>query len=182
MKKVVPAPSFPPRGRVHKPLKRGPSMKFTIGCVVIGFFLLVLSIAAQTPSSATPAVVPPLMNFNGILTSANGNPLSGMVGVTFYLYREQQGGSPLWLETQNVQPDKSGHYTVLLGSTTSAGLPTSMFTSGEARWLGVQVSGEEEQPRVLLVSTPYALKAGDAETIGGLPPSASCWPYQARAT
>jgi hypothetical protein len=44
--------------------------------------------------------------------------------------------------------------------------------TGEARWLGVQVSGQQEQPRVLLVSTPYALKAGDAETVGGLPPSA----------
>ncbi len=55
------------------------------------------------------------------------------------LYQEQQGGAPLWLETQNVQPDKTGHYTVLLGSTTSQGLPTSIFASAEADWLGVQV-------------------------------------------
>jgi hypothetical protein len=47
-----------------------------------------------------------------------------------------------------------------------------LFTSEQARWVGVQVSGQAEQPRVLLVSAPYALKAGDAETIGGLPPSA----------
>jgi hypothetical protein len=91
---------------------------------------------------------------------------------TFYLYEQQQGGSPLWLETQNVQPDSTGHYAVVLGSTTSQGLPASLFASGEAHWLGVQVQGQEEQPRVLLVSAPYALKAGDAETIGGLPPSA----------
>ncbi|MGO9124804.1 MAG: tail fiber domain-containing protein [Terriglobales bacterium] len=71
-----------------------------------------------------------------------------------------------------MQPDKTGHYTVLLGSTTSQGLPASIFTSGEAHWLGVQVQGQEEQLRVLLVSAPYALKAGDAETVGGLPPSA----------
>jgi hypothetical protein len=36
----------------------------------------------------------------------------------------------------------------------------------------VQISGQAEQPRVLLLSVPYALKAADAETIGGLPPSA----------
>jgi hypothetical protein len=71
-----------------------------------------------------------------------------------------------------VQPDKSGHYNVLLGSTTSAGLPASLFASGEARWIGVQVQGQTEQLRVLLVSVPYALKAGDAQTIGGLPPTA----------
>jgi hypothetical protein len=76
------------------------------------------------------------------------------------------------VETQNVMADKTGHYTVQLGSSKSDGLPLDLFTSGEARWLGVQVSGQAEQPRVLLLSVPYALKAGDAETVGGLPPSA----------
>ncbi|MGA9898829.1 MAG: tail fiber domain-containing protein, partial [Terriglobales bacterium] len=32
--------------------------------------------------------------------------------------------------------------------------------------------GQDEQPRVMLLAVPYALKAGDATTIGGLPPSA----------
>jgi hypothetical protein len=128
--------------------------------------------AQQTLATATNAIVPPLVNFSGTLTDVNAKPLTGLVGVTFYLYQDQQGGSPLWLETQNVQPDKTGHYTVLLGSTTSTGLPANLFASNEAHWLGVQVQGQEEQPRVLLVSAPYALKAGDAETVGGLPPSA----------
>jgi len=44
--------------------------------------------------------------------------------------------------------------------------------SGEARWLAVQVVGQTEQPRILLVAVPYALKAADAQTVGGLPPSA----------
>jgi hypothetical protein len=30
------------------------------------------------------------------------------------LYKEQQGGASPWMETQNVQPDFNGHYTVLL--------------------------------------------------------------------
>jgi len=68
--------------------------------------------------------------------------------------------------------DESGRYTVMLGATTNAGLPAEAFTSGQARWLGVQPEGQPEQPRVLLLSVPYALKAADAETIGGLPPSA----------
>src|SRR5947209_20542227 len=66
----------------------------------------------------------------------------------------------------------TGHYTVQLGSTSRPGLPAEVFMTGEARWLGVQVAGEPEQPRVLLVAVPYAMKAADAETIGGLPPSA----------
>ena len=69
-------------------------------------------------------------------------------------------------------PDSSGHYSVLLGSTKAEGIPADLFNTQEERWLGVQVQGEEEQPRVLIVSVPYAMKAGDAETVGGLPPSA----------
>jgi hypothetical protein len=92
--------------------------------------------------------------------------------VTFAIYRDQYEGTPLWMETQNVQADAKGTYTAQLGATGSDGLPLELFSSGEARWLGVTVNGGQEHPRVLLLSVPYALKAVDAETIGGLPPSA----------
>jgi hypothetical protein len=98
--------------------------------------------------------------------------MSGVAGVTFSLYKDQEGGVPLWMETQNVQLDKAGRYSVMLGSAGSEGLPSGIFDAGEARWLGVQVQPQAEQPRVLLLSVPYALKAADAETIGGLPPAA----------
>jgi hypothetical protein len=153
--------------------KEKSSMKLRIGSVVVAFLLFVLTLAAQTANSgSTSSPVPPLVNFNGVLADTNGKPLTGTVGVTFYLYQEQQGGAPLWLETQNVQADKTGHYSVALGSASSQGLPASLFASGEARWLGVEVQGHTEQPRVLLMSVPYALKALDAETIGGKPASA----------
>src|SRR5450755_5108344 len=127
---------------------------------------------AQETNPKPTAVVPSMVNFPGTLAGSSGKPMTGVVGVTFLLYREPQGGAPLWMETQNVRPDKSGHYSVMLGSTTATGLPADLFVSGEARWLGVQISGQPEQPRVLLLSVPYALKAGDAETLGGLPLSA----------
>ena len=126
----------------------------------------------STISSTNSAVVPRLVNYSGVLTDVNGKPLTGVVGVTFTLYQDSEGGTPLWMEIQNVQPSKGGHYSVMLGSTSSAGLPQDVFVTGEARWLGVQAEGQTEQPRVLLVAVPYALKAGDAETIGGLPASA----------
>jgi hypothetical protein len=128
--------------------------------------------AVSTTTAAAVSIVPKVVNFGGTLTDLNNRPLTDVTGVTFLLYKESTGGSPLWMETQSVQPNKSGHYSVVLGSTTSQGLPTDVFVSGEARWLGVQVQGQTEQPRVLLVAVPYALKAHDAETIGGLPPSA----------
>src|SRR5271163_284870 len=130
----------------------------------------VLQLSAEQPAAS--GIVPPVVKFGGVLADVNGKPTTGTVGITFALYKESQGGPALWVETQNVALDKTGHYTVMLGSTSSQGLPADLFASGEARWLGVQVQGEAEQPRTVLMSVPYALKAGDAETIGGLPPSA----------
>jgi len=150
----------------------------SVPVALVALLLVLVALAGLGPVSAwsqtdaqPSAVVPLLVNFSGTLTDANGKPLTGTVGVMFLLYKDQEGGSPLWLETQNVQSDKSGHYTVALGSTKSAGLPTGLFSSGEARWLSVQAQDQAEQPRVLLLSVPYALKALDAETIGGKPTS-----------
>jgi hypothetical protein len=116
--------------------------------------------------------VPRLIKFSGLAQDESKKPLSGVVGITFSLYKDQQGGSPLWVETQNVQVDASGHYTAMLGSASAEGVPLSLFSSGEAHWISTQVSGHAESARVLLLSVPYALKAADAETLGGLPASA----------
>ena len=95
--------------------------------------------------------VPGLVTFSGALRDAKGHPLQGVVGVTFSLYKEQQGGAPLWTENQNAQLDDQGRYLVLLGATHASGLPIDLFASGEPRWLGVQAQlpEEQEQPRVV---------------------------------
>jgi len=132
------------------------------------------SSTAQGAREVVPALpVPRLVKFAGAFKDEQGKPRSGIVGVTFAIYKDQEGGAALWLETQNVQLDEQGHYSVLLGSTKNEGLPLELFSAGEPRWLGVQVNlpGEVEQARVLLVSVPYALKAADAENLGGKPAS-----------
>jgi len=154
--------------------------------------VLVLAFAAHQPARAqetAPAAsintsgtdteqvatgtVPRLIKFSGVLTDPDGKPATGTVSVTFNLYKEQEG-SALWTETQSLQLDAQGHYTVLLGAASAAGLPLDQFASANALWLGVQpdLAGESELPRVLLVAVPYALKAVDADTLGGKPASA----------
>jgi hypothetical protein len=145
---------------------------FRISVCVVCLLMMCFPISAQQPAAAANSVVPPMVKFSGILTDAKSKPLTGVVGATFSLYEDSQGGAALWVETQNVQADKNGHYSVMLGSTSSQGLPSNLFVSGEARWVGVQAQGEAEQPRTLLMSVPYALKAADAETLGGKPLSA----------
>jgi len=123
-------------------------------------------------SAASAAEVPRLIKFSGTLVDAQDRPMAGPVGVTFALHAQQTSGAALWIETQNVTPDAHGNYTVLLGANSTNGVPAELFASGEARWLEVQVERQVEQPRILLVSVPYALKAKDAETLGGRPASA----------
>jgi hypothetical protein len=157
-------------------------MRFTRLVVMV---MLCMSLAsamwAQTSSSGDQAVapapqsttvlVPPIIRFSGTLLDAEGRPMAGPLGVTFALYAQQSGGAALWMETQNVRPDENGNYMALLGDETASGVPVELFATGEARWLGIQVERQPEQPRVLLVSVPYALKAGDAQTLGGRPAS-----------
>jgi hypothetical protein len=139
------------------------------------FFALLLFCGltiAQTSSTELSTVVPQLVSYSGKATDAKGNVISGAAGITFSIYKDQFEGAPLWMETQTVTADGKGNYTVQLGATTSSGLPLDLFSTGEARWLGVRINGSQEQPRVLLLSVPYALKAADAQTLAGLPASA----------
>ena len=94
----------------------------------------------QNVSAASVTVVPQLIKFSGTLLDAQNKPIAtGPVSVTFAFYAEQTGGASLWLETQDVRPDKNGYYTVLIGSETSTGVSMELFASGEARWLGIRL-------------------------------------------
>jgi len=129
---------------------------------------------AATPGNAG-TVVPRLVEFSGTITDSAGKPATGNVAATFSLYQLDEGGTPLWSETQTLALDSQGRYKVFLGAASADGLPLDLFSTGAARWLGVApgLPGVgEQQPRVLLVGVPYALKAADADTLGGMPPSA----------
>jgi hypothetical protein len=130
--------------------------------------------AATATATAAGTVVPRLVQFSGAVTDSAGKPALGPVLVTFSLYALQEGGAPLWSETQMLPLDAQGHYAVFLGAASPEGLPLDLFATGSARWLGVApaLPGVGEQPRVLLVGVPYALKAADADTLEGKPASA----------
>ena len=134
-------------------------------------------------SGAGAGVVQRLIKFSGAINAPTiensqsgkaANQRAAAISLTFSLYELQEGGSPLWSESQKVQLDEQGRYTVLLGASQADGLPLDLFTSGKALWLGVQpqLPGAVEEPRVLLLAVPYALKASDADTLGGKPASA----------
>ena len=143
--------------------------------LLVACFLCSIAVvtAQQTQSTASLTAVPKLVRFTGSFHPPVSQP-AGMAGATLAIYGQQEGGTPLWTEDQNVELDANGNYTVLLGSTKNGGVPSELFAGGETRCLQVKfyVPGEVDTPRVLLVSVPYALKAADADTLGGKPASA----------
>ena len=128
--------------------------------------------AATTAVAAVPTPVPAIVPYSGTVDLSSNKLSASETAVTFLIFKDETGGEPLFTETQTVIFDSAGHYKVQLGAVSPNGLPSELFSSGEARWLEVQVTGENPQPRVLLASVPYAMKAADAATLGGLPASA----------
>lgn len=137
--------------------------------LILGLILIagVLStVHAQTTS------IPHLIRYRGRLDLTQSSTSSLVIAITFGVFAEQQGGTALWSETQQVQVGPDGQFEVLLGSVSGDGLPADLFAGNESKWLSVLPEGQEELKRILMVSVPYALKAGDAETLAGRPASA----------
>ncbi len=146
-------------------------------CFVLASLVLASCASAQVDSQTASAVIssgtqPRLIRLRGIIQDEQSLPITGSVDVTFSVYGDQTTPNPLWQETQNVTLDAAGHYNVLVGVTSEAGLPLDIFAAGEARWIGIRPAGHVEQPRFPLVSVAYALKAADADMLGGKPASA----------
>jgi hypothetical protein len=129
--------------------------------------LLVAMIGAQSVLAQSP---PRLVPASGVAADAAGSlHAGGVVEVAFAIYTAPEAGDLIWSETQRLTIDQTGRYSTLLGLTEKEGLPKALFESSGARWLGVSVNGGPEGPRTFWASVPYALKAADADTVGGLP-------------
>jgi hypothetical protein len=115
-------------------------------------------------TSAVAAVIPQQVRYTGTLPNRPGD----IVEAVFKIYATAEGGEALWTETQRVSVSADGSYSVLLGAASQNGLPQTVFAAGQARWVGVTIDRAEESLRSPLSSVAYAMKAGDAESVGGL--------------
>ena len=137
---------------------------------VFAILLLLAGLAVcQVAPDSSPTIIPQYIRFSSVVPNTDSERVSK--SLHFAIYAEKDGGVPLWAEDQTVSVAAGGSFTVLLGAA-GEGVPSSIFVSGEARWIAVSVDGAEVGPRALMVSVPYAMKAADAETLGGLAASA----------
>ena len=134
--------------------------------------------ARPVDSAAQESPVPKFIKFSGSVpaavdSSTNSSvneaaaPKHSGVNLTFEIYTVETGGTPIYVENQNIAPDAQGKFSVLLGSGSTNGLPTDIFSDNTARWLAVKLPDGTEQSRVMLVAVPYSMKSVDTEKLGG---------------
>jgi hypothetical protein len=124
-------------------------------------------VQAQPHAPAAPVLV----RVSGALLLPGGAPRTGSVMMVASVYATAEDTTPLWSEQQFIALADGGRYVVNVGASDPNGLPAEFFTSETARWVGVGVQGEPEHQRIILLSVPYAAKAGDATTFAGLTPT-----------
>ena len=139
------------------------------GSRFVAFGLVFTMLTALPAGAQTPGSVPRVVRFDG---QAAAGAATGARTAVLAVFDAATDGAPLWQETQVVQVGPDGRFAVLVGAGQAEGLPPAVLASREPRWLEVRFDGEPAMTRALLTSVPYALRAADADTLGGLPASA----------
>lgn len=126
------------------------------------FFAVVLTVGV---CSQAVAAAPTAVAVQAVLRSAGGGPVAdGKYVVTFRLYDSADSKTELFKELHPVVPVAAGMLRVWLGAANAAKpLPTELFTTGKALFVGVQISDDPELPRAPLSAVPYALHAAHAD-------------------
>ena len=109
-------------------------------------------------------MLPSKITYQGRLTDAAGNPLTGAYDMTFQLWDDAQVGNPVGSpSTQSGVKVTEGVFTVKVE------VPTDAF-NGQSLWLEVKVSGQTLGPRQELLAVPYALglRPGASITSSGI--------------
>jgi len=122
---------------------------------LLSFVLLALLLANFGNAQAqTPKVI----NYQGSLIdqSDNNTPFDGNVEMTFEIFDNEFGGTPLWIQSKNVNVVK-GYFNVNLGQDRPINLPFDT-----QYWLQISVSGSA-YPRTMLTSSPYAFQASKSD-------------------
>lgn len=99
--------------------------------------------------------VPHLINYQGKLTDAQDNPVTGSPPIVFSIYPTATGGAAVWTESYPSVAVTAGLFNVLLGSITPLNLPFD-----RDYYLGVKIGNDAEMaPRKRMVSVATAFRA-----------------------
>ncbi|HCP47351.1 MAG TPA: hypothetical protein DIU15_15015 [Deltaproteobacteria bacterium] len=121
--------------------------------------LVGLALCLAAPAAASPTT----LLQQGRILDGDGDPLSGVHGMSFALFDAEDGGTQLWTEDHAATLD-GGFYSVILGR--FAPLDDLLFANGPL-WLQLTVDGNLLSPRQEMMPVPRALHATRAEHLDG---------------
>ena len=99
---------------------------------------------------ASAAIVNDIVQVQGRLTDANGNPINGPVDVTASIYDAPTGGAQRCSDSDSVTAS-NGLFTMAMDFCTASDF------NGDALWLGLKVGSDPEMtPRQEIAAVPYA--------------------------
>lgn len=137
-------------------------------------FEIALALALLVPA-AWSVDVPALLHYQAQLLDEDGEPVEGVVDVEIGIWDREVGGSELYNEEHFATPLVDGIFSVFLGDgVVSIGQIDPDLFDGDERWLALRIDGEPLVPRRRFVSTPYVLRAQqadralEADSVGGV--------------
>ncbi len=121
-------------------------MRFLVFATAVSCLLAAASGRAQAPKT---------LSYQGVLTDVAGVPVAdGDYTLAFKIYAQESGGSPLWLETQNVTV-AGGVFNAILGNT----IPMTLAFD-TPYWITIAINaGPDMAPRTPLTPAPYSFRA-----------------------
>lgn len=127
-------------------------------------YLFLTALAVFLAASTAVQAIPQLMNYQGVLTDASGDPVTTPTDMVFAIWNDRVAGDSLWSETQLVTPDTNGLFSVLLGSVSP--IPDSSLA--DSAFLSLKVNTDPEMaPRTALASVAYAYRVNSLEGAKG---------------
>ncbi len=128
------------------------------------FYGLTLAAVLMLHAAVIFAQVPRVINYQGLLTDASGNPANGAFTIVFSIYGAETGETALYSETQSITVSK-GVFNALIGSVNP--FPENLFAPDAERFLEISVDGTVLTPRRSFSSVPYSFTANKSVEGGG---------------
>lgn len=135
--------------------------------------LVRLLASAFVVCSAVPDVsaVPVQFPYFGVLYATGGAPYEGTVDVTVTLHADPvTAGTDFWTHTYVSETIDEGLLALPIGGGGSPAIGAAALAVPEV-WIEITIGTTTLSPRQRVLSVPYAIAAGDAETLGGVAPS-----------
>jgi hypothetical protein len=133
----------------------------------INISIVKVMIAIVAMAITTLAGISQMISYQGFLTDADSQPVTGDRQMVFAIYDASQDGNTLWSSGEVMIHVEDGLFSYNIGEYLE--LPPGCFAD-TGRWLGIQILPDSEiTPRTPLTSVPYSHQALNADTakVGG---------------